>query len=152
LGHHGELLFESALASTEFRVEQRKVRKVDGREWNETEHDMDFLISNQSVRYGVEIKNQLSYIDQTEFQIKLKMCKFLGVRPFFCVRMMPSNYFSEIIEGGGFCLVTENQNYPVLAAALAKRVRDQLGLPVAVIERMPDSAMRRFEKWHARTV
>ena len=28
--------------------------------------------------YGVEVKNQLGYIDQTDFQTKLQMCEFFG--------------------------------------------------------------------------
>ena len=43
------------------------------------------------VRYGVEVKNQLGYIDQTEFQIKLAMCVHFGIRPMFVTRAMPEN-------------------------------------------------------------
>ena len=148
LGHHGELLIESAFARTGFRITQQKVRAVDGKLWAETGHDLDFLIERNGIRYGVEVKNQLGYIDQTEFQIKMRMCAFFEVRPLFCVRIMPSNYFYEVTRSGGYVLVTQNQNYPLLANAFAARVKERLALPVAVIQRLPDTALARFEKFH----
>ena len=81
LGHYGEMLVESGFARTGFRILQHKVRVVDGRMWTETNHDLDFLVVRDGIRYGVEVKNPLGYIDQTEFQIKLKMCEFFGIRP-----------------------------------------------------------------------
>ena len=148
VGHHGEMLIESAFARTGFRVQQQKVKTVDGRKWEETGHDLDFLIERDGIRYGVEVKNQLGYIDQTEFQVKMRMCAFFGVRPLFCVRVMPSNYFYEVTRNGGYVLVTQNQNYPLLANAFAARVKERLALPVAVIQRLPETALIRFERFH----
>jgi hypothetical protein len=148
VGHHGELLIESAFARTGFRVRQQKVTAVDGKAWIESGHDLDFLIERDGIRYGVEVKNQLGYIDQDELEIKLAMCERFGVRPMFCVRVMPANYFYDVTSKGGYVLVTQNQNYPLLAGDLARRVRKTLSLPVAVIQRLPDSALARFEKFH----
>lgn len=150
LGHHGEMLVESGLARTGFRILQNRVKKVDGHAWTKTNHDLDFLIGRDGVRYGVEVKNQLGYIDQTEFQIKLEMCEHFGIRPIFVARMMPKNYIYDVVQAGGFSLLTENQNYPLLAGDLARRVRETLGLPVGVIQRFPDTALVRFERWHER--
>jgi hypothetical protein len=121
---------------------------VDGTQWTETGHDLDFLIQRDGVRYGVEVKNQLGYIDQTEFEVKLKMCRFFGVKPLFATRMMPKNYIHDIGSQMGYALITQNQNYPLLAGDLARRVQATLKLPVAVIQRLPDTALVRFEKWH----
>jgi hypothetical protein len=148
LGHHGELLDDSGFANIGFRIIQRKVREVDGKRWTETNHDLDRLIIRDGERYGVEIKNQLGYIDQTEFQIKLKMCRHFGVRPMFITRMMPKSYNYEVYKAGGFSLILENQHYPLMAGNLAKRVREWLRLPVLSISTLPDTAMRRFEEWH----
>lgn len=148
VGHHGELLIKSAFARTGFQVRQQKVTAVDGKAWIESGHDLDFLIERDGIRYGVEVKNQLGYIDQDELEIKLAMCERFGVRPMFCVRVMPANYFYDIIIKGGYVLVTQNQNYPLLAGDLARRVRKTLSLPVAVIQRLPNSALARFEKFH----
>ena len=152
LGHQGESLVDAGFAFIGFRVRQRKVREVDGREWPETGHDLDRLVERDGQRYGVEIKNTLGYINQTEFQKKLAMCKYFRVRPMFVARMMPRNYIYEVEEAGGFCLILKNQHYPLMADDLARRVRQQLDLPVAIIRELPDTTLHRFEEWHARQV
>ncbi len=152
LGHYGEMLVESGFARTGFRILQQKVRAVDNRLWTESKHDLDFLIERDGVRYGVEVKNQLGYIGQTEFQIKLAMCEFFGIRPMFITRAMPKNYINNVVRGGGYSLLTDNQNYPLLADDLARRVRAVLQLPVGVIRQFPDTALTRFERWHSRTL
>jgi hypothetical protein len=152
LGHHGELLVDSGFANIGFRIIQRKVREVDGKRWTETNHDLDRLIIRDGERYGVEIKNQLGYIDQTEFQKKLNMCRHFGVRPMFITRMMPKSYNYEVYKAGGFSLILVNQHYPLMAGNLAKRVRERLKLPVMSISQLPDMTMRRFEAWHENKV
>jgi hypothetical protein len=62
---------------------------------------------NDQRRYGVEVKNQLGYIDQTEFQIKLAMCVHFGIRPMFVTRAMPKNYIYAVMRSGGFSLLTD---------------------------------------------
>lgn len=148
LGHYGELLADSGFANIGFRILQRKVREVDGKRWEKTNHDLDRLVQRDGVRYGVEIKNQLGYIDQTEFQTKLAMCAHFGVRPMFITRMMPKSYNYEVYKAGGFSLILENQHYPLMADGLAKRVRERLQLPVLSISQLPDTTLYRFEAWH----
>ena len=148
LGSHGELLVESGFARSGFHILQQKVRSVDGKTWTQTKHDLDFLIMRDGIRYGVEVKNQLGYIGQTEFQIKLQMCAHLGIQPMFVARKMPKSYIYDVYKSGGYSLITDNQNYPLLADDLAKRVRATLQLPVGVITRLPDTALTRFAHWH----
>jgi hypothetical protein len=148
LGHHGELLVDSGFANIGFRIIQRKVREVDGKRWTETNHDLDRLIIREGIRYGVEIKNQLGYIESREFQTKIAMCRYFGVKPMFITRMMPKNYIYEVYKAGGFSLILENQHYPLMAENLAKRVRERLKLPVLSISQLPDTTMQRFEEWH----
>jgi hypothetical protein len=148
VGNHGELLADSGFANIGFRILQRNVREVDGKRWTETNHDLDRLIQREGLRYGVEIKNQLGYIDQTEFQTKLAMCRHFGVRPLFITRMMPKSYAYEVFKAGGFSLMLGNQHYPLLADDLARRVREHLKLPVISIGQLPDTAMKRFEDGH----
>lgn len=152
LGKHGELLADAGFAHTGFRIIQTKVREVNGRRWTETNHDLDRLIQRDGLRYGVEIKNQLGYIDQTEFEKKLAMCRHFRVRPMFIARMMPTNYNYQVIQAGGFVLLFGNQHYPLMADGLAKRVRERLDLPVLSISELPDKTLRRFEKWHEKQV
>ena len=88
MGHHGEALVDVGFARIGFRILQSKVREVDGKRWIVSNHDLDRVIARDGVRYGVEIKNQLGYIEQEEFGIKLRMCEHFGVRPMFIARMM----------------------------------------------------------------
>jgi hypothetical protein len=90
LGHHGEALADGGFARIGFRILQSKVQAVDGKQWLESGHNLDRLIARDGVRYGVEIKNQLGYIEQDEFEVKLRM--YFGVRPMFIARIMPKNY------------------------------------------------------------
>jgi hypothetical protein len=113
---------------------------------------LDRLIERDGIRYGVEIKNQLGYIDQTEFGTKLQMCEYFGVRPMFIARMMPRSYIEKVRRAGGFSLILANQHYPLLSEPLAKRVRDVLGLPVLCIRELPDKTLSRFEEWHMRSL
>jgi hypothetical protein len=128
------------------------VRVVDGRLWEDSNHDLDRLIERDGIRYGVEIKNQLAYIDQTEFEIKLRMCTFFGVRPMFVARMMPRNYIQTVRRAGGFSWLFRNQHYPLMSEELAQRVRGKLGLPVLSIRELPDTTLSRFEDWHMKTL
>ena len=48
--------------------------------------------------------------------------------------------------------MTINQDYPLLAKGLAKRVRERLRLPVGVIQRFPDTALLRFQEFHERVL
>lgn len=148
VGAQGELLADSGFASVGFRIEGRNINAANGRRWTTTNHNLDRLISRDGVLYGVEVKNQLAYIDQTEFQVKLRMCKHLGIRPLFVARMMPRSYIENVRQAGGFSLILKNQNYPLMTEELARRVREELGFPAFVIRELPDRTMQRFERWH----
>jgi hypothetical protein len=150
VGHHAEMLLDSSLAYTDFRVRAQNVNAWRGRQWTESQHDLDRVIERNGRAYGVEIKNQLGYIDQTEFELKLRMCQQLELLPLFVTRMMPANYFNKVVKLGGFSLILGDVLYPLMSDGLAKRVRDRLRLPVASVRALPDSALKRFADWHER--
>ncbi|MCA0302501.1 MAG: hypothetical protein LCH95_08840 [Proteobacteria bacterium] len=150
VGHHAEMLFDASLAYTEFKVSAQNVRTWKGRSWSESQHNLDRVIERDGRAYGVEIKNQLGYIDQTEFELKLRMCQHLRLRPLFMARMMPANYINDVIRGGGFALILGEVFYPLMTDDLAKRVRSRLKLPVVSVRSLPDSALKRFIDWHER--
>ncbi len=148
VGVTGEQLIDAGFARIGFRIRQAKVREVGGLRWASSNHDLDRLVERDGVLYGVEIKNQLGYIDQTEFGIKLDMCRFFRVRPMFVARMMPKSYIHRVNRAGGFALLTGYQHYPLLSDGLAARVRERLGLPVRIVRELPDTTLSRFENWH----
>jgi hypothetical protein len=85
LGAHGEMMFDASLPTVGFMPTARKVRSYKGIEWTETKHDLDRVFERDGIAYGTEIKNTLGYIEKEELEIKLKMCKHLGLCPLFIV-------------------------------------------------------------------
>jgi hypothetical protein len=152
IGYQGESLVAGGFARFQFVMEGQNTRKFQGKEWNETEHDLDYMFGRDSLYYGVEVKNTLGYIDYEEFKIKIRLCEHLGVRPVFVVRMMPRVWIEELREKGGFTLVLKYQFYPLNSRELANRVRNELGLPVDTPKALEDGTMQRFVKWHEKNL
>jgi len=129
IGAQGEMLFEAALAGAEFKPTARKVRSYGGKTWTETGHDLDRVFERDGIAYGAEIKNTLPYIPRFELDVKLRMCKQLGLRPLFIVRMAPKSYINDVRLEGGFTLVFKFQLYPYGQKAFADMVRERLRIP-----------------------
>jgi hypothetical protein len=131
----------------------RDVRELDGRVWMHTEHNLDRAYELDGVRYGVEIKNTLKYIDDAELSIKLQICHDLGLRPLFVVRMMPKSWaWPRIIRGGGYVMMLGEQFYPVGYEGFAAEVREHLLLPVSCPRRLADGHVEKFRRWHERNL
>lgn len=152
IGAQGEMLFEAALAGADFKPTARKVRSYGGKNWTETKHDLDRVFERDGVAYGAEIKNTLPYIPREELEVKLKMCKHLGLRPLFIVRMAPKNYINDVRLEGGFTLVFRYQLYPFGQKAFADEVRNRLRIPVDCPARIADGTVQRLLNWHLKTI
>lgn len=68
----------------------------------------------------------------------------------FAARMLPKSWVKEIVDAGGFALILGYQLYPWAHRELARRVRDELGLPVDAPRALEEGTIRRFTRWHAR--
>lgn len=152
VGRQGELMFDAALPRFGFVPRARDVREWQGRRWEQTEHDLDRVFEADGRFYGVEIKNTLKYIPRTELQIKLAMCRFLGLRPLFVMRFAPKVYTYDIYRAGGFSLLFKDQLYPFGNETLAEQVRAELRLPVHCPAAVPDGHVQRLTTWHQRQV
>jgi hypothetical protein len=151
IGQLLELLVDSGMASVcgGFRIAAKNANEWNGRRWTKTDENLDRIyVSKDGVAYGCEIKNTLPYIEHGEFDRKLEMCVFLGLRPLFVGRMMPESYIDAVWRIGGFSLVLKNQIYPLGFESLAARVRGALGLPVVCAQSIPAGDLERFVKWH----
>ncbi len=148
LGLQGEMLVLEGFARLAFVMRGRDVQAYGGRQWQESGHDLDYLFERDGIMYGVEVKNTLGYMDYDEFQTKIRLCQFLGVRPVFAVRMLPRTWIRELIAAGGFALVLRYQLYPWAHRELARRVARELGLPVDAPRSLADGTMARFLRWH----
>jgi len=147
-GRQAEVLFFNALVGRGFSAKGQNTNEFHGKKWTETNHDLDFILERDGVVYGGEVKNTLSYIDEEELMIKLRMCDYLGVKPLFIMRGSPKSYNYEIWKWGGYAMIYEAQIYPFGQTELVKRIRDVLGLPVDCPRAIPEGIIDRFERWH----
>ena len=148
LGLQGELLVLEGLAKQQFLLLGRETRSYGSKEWTGSAHDLDFVFERDEVGYGVEVKNTLGYMDHDEMVLKIEMCRHLGLRPLFAVRMLPKTWTNEIIQAGGFALIMKFQLYPWAHRDLARRVRESFGLPVDAPRSLMDGTVGRFLRWH----
>src|SRR5205823_7734183 len=112
LGLNGETMILGGFARKQFVLRGEHTREFRGRSWTETGHNLDFIFERDEVAYGIEVKNSLSYIEQDEFRIKIRLCKHLGVRPLFAVRMLPREWIYELLTAGGYAMILKYQLYP----------------------------------------
>jgi hypothetical protein len=152
LGLHGETMVLTAFARSEFVMRGHNTRGFRGRIWEESEHDLDFIFERDSAVYGIEVKNTLGYMQYKEFTIKIRLCRQLGVRAVFVVRMMPKTWIKELIDEGGYAMVLKYQLYPWTHRDLASRVAGELGLPVDAPRALESGTMKRFLRWHGKNM
>lgn len=112
IGMHGEWMILEGFARKEFVMRGWHVHEFNGRKWTESQHNLDFVFERDGRAYGVEVKNTLSYMDQSELSVKLKMCEHLGLTPIFAVRMLPKSWINNIIDQGGYAMIMGFQLYP----------------------------------------
>jgi len=111
-GRQAEVLFFSALAHRGFLSHGQNINEYNGKKWEETDRNLDFILERDGKVYGAEVKNKWSYIDSDELDIKLKMCDFLGIKPLFIMRGSPKHYNHMIWGAGGYAMIFVAQIYP----------------------------------------
>lgn len=148
MGLHGETMVLEAFARNQFLMRGRHSREYEGKIWDLSEHDLDFIFERDGIAYGVEVKNTLGYMDNREFLTKIKLCQRLGIRPVFIVRMIPKSWIYELNLAGEYALVLKYQLYPWSHHRLARKVAKELGLPVDAPRAIAEGTMARFMDWH----
>jgi len=152
LGDHGEHLVLKGFVKFGYLVRGLETSSFNEKIWKATDHDLDFIMEKDGIPYGVEVKNKLSYIDKVEFDIKIKICHHLGIRPVFVNRMLPKIWIEELRAQGGFALILKYQLYPRFLSNQAKILREQFNLPVDSPKALMDGTIQRFENWHIKNV
>lgn len=148
VGERGELMTLDGFTKFGFVRAGRNTNEYRDRKWTFTMHDLDFIFEKDGQAYGVEVKNRLGYMDASEINVKMQMCQFLGIRPVFVVRMLPRPWIWQIRQAGGFALILKWQLYPPYFKDFARRIREELGLPVDSPRALYDATMQRFITWH----
>ena len=152
IGIHGEAMVLGGFADSEFVLKARETSEWQGRRWTRTGHDFDFIFERDGQAYGVEVKNTLGYPAHDEIRVKLAMAKFMRVTSVFVARMLARTVINEVWTAGGFALILKYQLYPYSHRTLAKRVAEELRLPVDSPRRLSDGTMKRFTDWHAKRI
>ena len=91
LGLHAEFMVLEGFSRFEFVRKGRNINEFNNKKWSSSEHNLDFIFERDSIRYGLEIKNTLGYMDYEEFKIKKRICLHLNLRPVFVVRIIPKS-------------------------------------------------------------
>lgn len=152
LGLHGEAMVLEGFARKQFVMHGRNAQSFQDLAWTRTQHDVDFIFERDGVAYGVEVKNTLGYMQHEELRLKIELCRAIGVRPVFAVRMLPKSWIKEIVDAGGFALIIKYQLYPWAHRDLANRVREEFELPVDAPRALQDGTVQRFVRWHEQHV
>ena len=101
VGKHAETIFKWGFRSLGFSIVSEDADSYQGRHWTRTGHDLDFIAQKDSLAYGVEIKNTFDYMDMEELEIKLDMCDYLGLIPFFICRHRAKSHLEKVQEHNG---------------------------------------------------
>jgi hypothetical protein len=166
IGKHLESLVRAELRAQSFTIEGSHTNSFNRRQWTRTDHNLDFIATHSSghLSIGVEVKNTLDMIEAEEIDIKIEICKFLGIIPVFAVRWIKP-YINCINRQGGFSWVFKTQMYPLgqdkfvreLFARLSVTNRTdarghELQFPVTVRTELPPISVQKFQDWVARAI
>lgn len=172
IGKHLESLVKMQLKVSQFEIVGEHTAEYGGRQWSETNHNLDFVARkrNKDFTIGVEVKNTLGCMKPEEIDIKIDICRHLGIVPVFAARWIKP-YIECIRRQGGFSWVFKVQMFPlgqeefvddirrrfstrrgsgrrVDGRAESKRMRDEY--PVTVRTELPEKSVAKFDEWVAR--
>jgi hypothetical protein len=131
-GDYAETLVLLGLIRLGLTLVGRNTRSYRGKTWSETGHDFDFIVEKDGSAYGIEVKNTFPYMPDDELEIKIAMCKHLGLRPLFIVRNRHAIQWDKMQEAGGLLYIFKSKILPPGHEPLRDRMWQQMRLPVAI--------------------
>ena len=131
-GGYAETLALLGLSRLGLDLLGRSTRSYRGKTWTESGHDLDFIMEKDGIGYGVEVKNTFDYMPSDELSIKLAMCRYLGLRPLFIVRIRHAIQWEQVKEAGGLLYVFKSKIFPPGQEPLVERLWRHMRLPVAI--------------------
>jgi len=132
LGNYLENIVAQILEFAGFTKFGRNINEYNGKKWNKTDENLDFIFLKNAIGIGIEIKNTLDYINKSELENKIEMCEYLNIKPFFIVRKMPDSYIYKLKEHNGRVAIISTQVYPDTKdyRQLTREIWKELALPV----------------------
>jgi len=131
-GHYAELLLLMGLSHLGLNLVSRNTNSYQDKMWNESEHDLDFIMEKDGTAYGVEVKNTFDYMPTDELDIKIAMCRHLGLRPLFIVRHRDKIQWDKMQEAGGLLYIFKTKIFPPGQEPLVDRIWQQMRLPIDI--------------------
>jgi len=152
IGEYAEMLFSFMFQLNGFKIVGENTNEYRELRWDRTKHDLDFIVEKNSIAYGVEVKNTLSYMEENEFEAKLEMCKFLGLTPLWILRNAPAVQFEKMKPYNGFILKFKAQIYPPGQAPLVRDMWEKMRLPASIWKEVPEKLVNLFLRQHNRRI
>lgn len=152
IGEYAEALFSFAFQLNGFKIVGENTNEYRGIRWERTKHDLDFIVEKNSIAYGVEVKNTLSYMEQDEFEAKLEMCRSLGLTPLWILRNAPATQFERMKPYNGFILKFKAQIYPPGQEPLVRDMWEKMRIPASVWKKVPEKLAYLLLKQHEKRV
>jgi len=161
LGKQLESLVGSQLQISQFEIKGMHTNEYEGRKWTATNHNLDFIAKKKGKEFaiGVEVKNTLDIIPPDEIDIKIDICKHLGIVPVFAVRWIKP-YIDCIRRQGGFGWSFKTQMFPFGYEGFTKEMFKRLSelnkadgkghpleFPITVRNSLPEKPVRMFNRW-----
>lgn len=129
-GFYAQGLWLKAFHDLDFNILKTDVYKLEDKEAS-ISGDIDFVAEKDEVRFGVEVKNGLSY--PTDLKEKFRIAAELGTIPFFVARRLPSSTFYWIVNRGGLVKIYETAIHSPDFRAKIDECVDILGYPLIVL-------------------
>jgi hypothetical protein len=131
-GKQAESLFSHAFEKHQFNIIGRDINSFDGKQWEKSNKDLDFIIEKDGLGYGVEIKNTFDYMPQDEFDEKVAMCQYFGILPLFPVRYASPQQLKIMQDFNGLALIFKTRIFPPGNQKLVTEIWNNFRLPVNV--------------------
>jgi len=143
------MLTELFLLKNGFTIIDKHTNKFTGKEWKETDHNLDLITTKDNLHYGIEVKNRFEYMNKEELEIKMyDMCEFLELIPVCVLRFAPYYVMTELSGYGGRMLIFKRKALPIGFEDLAERIWDSTLLPVQTTDRLSEKGETQFLQWH----
>ncbi len=152
VGEYAEMLFSFVFQVNGFKIIGENTNEYRGVVWDRSKHDLDLIVEKDSITYGVEIKNTLSYMEEDEFAAKLEMCKYLGLVPLWILRNAPHIQFWRMKPQNGFILKFKAQVYPPGQEPLVRDIWENMRMPASVWKKVPEKSTWLLLNQHERRI
>jgi len=144
-GIYAQILWKQALEDSGFNILDEETNSF-GNIKSKINGDIDYIAEKDKIKYGIEIKNSLSY--PRDLMRKMLICIELGLIPLFIVRWMSKTQFYNIWNNGGLIKIYETSIYPHKYKKTIKECREILGYPMLSINRITKKPKKHLNYIH----